>query len=62
MEFIIFGNASYTYLFGFISIQWKGNILISEQISQVGAPWTKPDQIGVPNQVENRNFTLLLIK
>ena len=31
-------------------------------MSEVGPLYAKPDQTGVPNQVENRNFTVLLIK
>jgi len=41
--------------------QGKENLLIIEQFSQVRPPLAKPDQTGVPNQMDNNNFTVLLI-
>jgi hypothetical protein len=36
----------------------KENLLIIEKFSQVRPPLAKPDQTGVPNQIENKNFTV----
>jgi len=41
--------------------QGKENWLIIQQTSQVEPREEKQNQTGVPNQVENRNFTVLLI-
>ena len=39
----------------------KENLLIIEQFSKVQSPLTKPDQTGVPNQMENKKFTVFLL-
>jgi hypothetical protein len=36
----------------------KENLLIIEKFSQVRPPLAKPDQTGVPKQIENKNFTV----